>query len=292
MRHLLPALALFAAALAPAGIAPARAADPDPARRPVVYAVPGMDQAEIRAEVPLGRAGKKDLFMDLYYPPGTTDADRLPVLIFVSGGENVRSWLRYQSYGRLAAAHGFVGVIPDKRYQRGWEGTQRGFDDTTMAIRHLRENAAALRIDPNRLGLWTFSAGGRLTAIGLRRDRENIRCLITFYGVLDVSGQIPRTGDRERHGRMLEKFSPVHAVAARGPDAPPVFVARAGRDAPFINGGIDVFVSEAVRHGAPVRLVSYPDGEHGFDGLNDTDESRRIIRDAFIFAADHLGPGR
>ena len=67
-----------------------------------------------------------------------------------------------------------------------------------------------------------------------------------------------------------------------------VFLVRAGKDSPGLNATIERYALEAMWHGAEITLVSYPDGDHGFDGLNDTPESRRIVRDALDFARDHL----
>src|SRR6185369_1308524 len=58
----------------------------------------------------------------------------------------------------------------------------------------------------------------------------------------------------------------------------PVFFVRAGRDNPRLNQGIDQLVAKAVAAGAPWTLVNAPDSHHAFDVLDETEESRRIVR--------------
>jgi len=54
-------------------------------------------------------------------------------------------------------------------------------------------------------------------------------------------------------------------------------VVRAGRDAKALNDSIDAFVAAALARNALVSLINYPAGDHGFEVLNDTDETRRVI---------------
>jgi hypothetical protein len=50
---------------------------------------------------------------------------------------------------------------------------------------------------------------------------------------------------------------------------------------------IDSFVSSALRANAPLTLITYPNGRHAFDALNDTEESRAIIKAAFGLVRAH-----
>jgi hypothetical protein len=72
----------------------------------------------------------------------------------------------------------------------------------------------------------------------------------------------------------------LESLIASGAKQPPVFIARAGKDVAFINNGIDRFVTTGLRLNVPITVVNYADGDHGFDGFNDTPESRAIIKAA------------
>ncbi|HKQ52453.1 MAG TPA: hypothetical protein VJT74_08800, partial [Pyrinomonadaceae bacterium] len=86
------------------------------------------------------------------------------------------------------------------------------------------------------------------------------------------------------------QYSPLHALEAAadsGARLPPIMIARAGKDAPAINSGLDAFAATALRLNVPLTLVNYPAGDHGFDGLNDTPQSRAIIKAALQFVLDN-----
>ncbi|MEU2615610.1 hypothetical protein ABZ570_29150 [Micromonospora sp. NPDC007271] len=57
-------------------------------------------------------------------------------------------------------------------------------------------------------------------------------------------------------------------------------MARAGLDRPEILGPTEEFLAAAAALGSSVRLVDVPEGRHGFDALDDTDQSRDAVRAA------------
>ena len=282
-----------------------RAQNRDPSKIPVVYSVPGMDQAIVRSGVVFDTSSATPLAFDAYLPRGLRKGERRPAIVFISGGERVRHWRWFITWGQLAAAHGLVGIVPDKRYPRGLDGTRAGFDDTEKLLAFLQTQGDTLGVDPQRICLWTFSAGGRLTAVGLQPDKYNgpagtgqagmpalpgsVRCLVSFYGVLDMSGELSSVSNEADRETLLRHYSPVQSLeslVASGAKSPPVFIARAGKDGAFINNGIDRFTSAALRLNVPITVVNYADGDHGFDGFNDTAQSRAIIAAALRFVQE------
>jgi acetyl esterase/lipase len=258
----------------------------DPAKVPVVYRVPKMEQAVVRAGVVFDSSSPSPLSLDAYIPRGLRRGERRPAIIFVSGAERVREWRWFVTWGQIAAAHGFIGVVPDKRYRRGLEGIRTGFEDTESLLKFLQTQSDRFNIDPERICLWTFSAGGRLTSIGFRSNAPAVKCVVSFYGVLDISAELAGVSSQSDREALLKQLSPLHALealVARGSKSPPVFIARAGRDNPSLNAGIDQFAAGALRLNAPLTLFNYADGDHGFDGVNDTSQSRAIIEAALRF---------
>ena len=264
---------------------------PDPATVSIVYRDPRMTKAVVRAGIVFDASTPTPLALDAYLPRGLRRGERRPAIVFVSGAERVRHWRWFVTYGQLAAAHGMVGIIPDKRYTRGFDGTRAGFEDTEKLLSFLRSQAD-LGVDPERMCLWTFSAGGRLTAVGLQPNGPAIRCIVSFYGMLDMSGEVPReTGEADRD-TLMKRYSPVQALEsliASGRKSPPIFVARAGKDSAVLNNGIDRFASAALRLNVSLTLVNYDEGDHGFDGLNDTAQARAIIKAAMQFVLEQTG---
>jgi len=264
----------------------------DPAKTPVVYTVPGMTQAVVRANVVFDNSQTTPLAFDAYIPLDLRKGELRPAIVFISGAERVRQWLWFVTWGQLAAAHGMIGIVPEKRYQRGLDGLRTGAADTEKLLAFLRTQADSLGVDPARICLWTFSAGGRLTSVGLQSDKTNaqaVRCLVSFYGVPDMSGEVSSIGNEAEREAFLKRYSPVQALEsliASGAKPPPVFLARAGKDVAFINNGIDRFVATGLRLNVPITLMNYADGDHGFDGVNDTPESRAIIKAALLWVQE------
>ena len=262
-----------------------------PSEVSIVSRVPGMERAVVRRDVVFDGSVTPPLAFDAYLPRAARAGERLrPAIVFVSGAERVRHWRWFVTWAQLAAAHGVVGVVPDKRYQRGFDGLRAGFGDTEKLLAHLRTGGERLGIDPERICLWTFSAGGRLTAVGLKAGAPPVSCLVVFYGVVDLAQEFSAVADEKQRETLLRQYSPLHALesaAGSGARLPPIMIARAGKDAPSINSGIDAFAAAALRLNAPLTVVNYPEGDHGFDGLNDTPQSRAIIKTALQFVLDN-----
>jgi acetyl esterase/lipase len=263
----------------------------DPAKIPVVYRVPGMERAVVRRGVVFDNSPAGPLAFDAYIPRGLRRGERRPDIVFISGAERVREWQWFVTWGQLAAAHGLIGIVPDKRYPRSFEGIRSGFEDTEKLLAFLRSNGGQLGVDPQGICLWTFSAGGRMTSAGLQPTTRGVKCLVSFYGVLDVSGEVPAATSGAERESLVKRYSPLHAMealVASGGKSPPIFIARAGRDnIPVINVGIDRFAAAALRLNVPLTVANYPEGAHGFDGVNDTPESRAVIKAAIAFAREH-----
>ena len=264
-----------------------------PSEVSIVSRVPGMERAVVRRDMVFDNSITPPLAFDAYLPRAMRSGERLrPAIVFVSGAERVRHWRWFVTWGQLAAAHGIVAVVPDKRYQRGFDGLRNGFEDTEKLLAYLRANGGRLGIDPERICLWTFSAGGRLTSVGLRAGAPPVRCLVVFYGVVDLAQEFSTVTDEKQRATLLRQYSPLHALeaaAGAGARLPAIMIARAGKDAPSINSGIDAFAAAALRLNAPLTVVNYPEGDHGFDGLNDTPQSRAIIKAALQFVIDNTG---
>jgi acetyl esterase/lipase len=211
-----------------------------PVNTKLVTHVAGMGKVSVREGVAFKKVDGGDLLMDIYAPPA---GGARPAVVLVSGGTRVRDWGLYKDYGRIIGASNLVAVIPDKRYE-GQQSMEHGAQDTLDVVAHLRQNAAAYGIDPKRLCLWTFSAGGSLAQVGL--DPANgIACVVAFYG--------------------LGQAGPKIAMQQHAAAMPPMLLVRAGRDSAGLNNAIDVFAGAALALNAPVTVLNYPNGMHAFE---------------------------
>ena len=98
-----------------------------------------------------------------------------PLLIYVHGGGfSGGDWeLSKNNNGLVSRANSNGYAVASVGYllmgQSGWSGGQRAFpenvEDVLAAVRHLRANAAAYHIDPDKFAVSGFSAGAYMTAI-------------------------------------------------------------------------------------------------------------------------------
>jgi acetyl esterase/lipase len=208
--------------------------------------------------------------LDLYLP---AESHPRPAVVFVHGGPvpadqrpTPRDWPVYRGYGSLVAARGAVGAMLDHRLH-GVDAYPVAAADVAAAVEAVRADP---RVDGDRLALWFFSGGGLLLADWLHTPPDWLRCVAASYPILGVPPGAP----------VDARFRPAEAVADAG--NLPVVLTRVGRERPPIAATVEEFVAAARACGARLTVVDVPDGQHAFDILDDTDESR----DAIIRAAD------
>ena len=232
----------------------------------VVLRVPGTERVTVRKDLPYKAAESRELKLDLYLPAELERGARRPAVVFINGvGDSpdspLKEWGAYRSWGRLVAASGWIGVTFEAR---GPADASR--PDIRDLFLYLRTKGRELGIDPDRLAAWVCS-GNVISGLPFLMDdagpNSGIRAVVVYYG----------SGDAARLRKDL-----------------PLYFVRAGRDNPQLNDRIDRLFARALGEGAPWTLVNAPSSHHAFDVLDETDESRRIVRDTLAFFAEHLAP--
>lgn len=256
----------------------------------VLFRLPGMEAVAVRRDLPYQSAGDAKLAMDVYSPPGLQPGDRRPAVVFVHGlvppGSQPQRMGVFLSLGELAAAAGFVGVTFNHRF----DSPQRLADaagDVADLLARVRQDAEDLHVDAERLAVWAFSAGGPTLAPLLAERPPWLRAVVAYYALLDI--QTPPPGQEDTLGpEMRRRFSPAAQLGPGARPAPPLLVARAGLDHPFLNAAVDRFVQEALSHNSPLTLLNHPGGRHGFEILDDDARTHEILACTFEFLKRQL----
>ena len=264
---------------------------PDFVRRRVVYTLPGMDLVRVERNRAYREVAGSRLEMDVYSPAEAARGAALPVVILIHGGPvpagaSAKNMGVFLSYGELLAASGLMAVAFSHRFYAA-SALAEAAGDVAAAVTHARDHAEELGIDRDRVALWAFSGGGPLLSPALRERWPFVRAIAAYYAALDLQVPAPGAGSAITDETRRE-FSPLHHLAAAGEQTPPLFVARAGRDNPWLNASIDRFVQEAIARNAPLELMTHPAGQHGFDILDDDDRSREIIARTLDFLKRRL----
>ncbi len=255
----------------------------------VVYHVPGMDAVTVQRDMSYG-PDDETARMDVYAPADVRPGTRLPGIVFIHGGPVpahlrplAKDWGIYTSYGALAAAAGFIGVTFNHRYH-GLTDLAQAAGDIQAALGYLRDQAEALHLDADRLALWAFSGGGLHLSATLREQPAYVRCLVAYYARMDLR---PRDSEwlRDLPDATIAAFFTIEALRAAGTVVTPLLIARAGQDT---NGSLDAFIAEALTRNMTLDVLNHPQGQHGFDYLNDDARSRAIIAHTLDFVQTHL----
>jgi acetyl esterase/lipase len=153
--------------------------------------------------------------------------------------------------------------------------------DAQQALRFVRQQAARYNLNPERIGLMGFSAGGHLAAwagtsfarpVGDNPGSASVRpaFLVLLYPVISFSDSLKHGGSRDNllgkspSVEMVRQYSNELQVTAR---TPPTFLVHTQDDNVVpVNNSI-VFYQACLRHGVPAEMHLYPRGGHGF-GLN------------------------
>ncbi|HLG59148.1 MAG TPA: alpha/beta hydrolase [Vicinamibacterales bacterium] len=264
----------------------------DLAAKTVLYSMPGTEQVIVRRDEPYRVTESGPLTMDLYYPHGAAPGTRLPALVIVFGYSDIgypnMLGCRFKemgmtvSWARLFAASGMVAVVYTNRQPA---------EDVDAVLQSLRENAARLGIDENRIGLWAGSGNVPLALSLLMQDeREYLKCAALCNGfLLDLDGA---TGVAE--AQKTYRFA--NPCAGKSVDDVrsdvPLFIVRSGQDQfGGVNESIDNFMPRAVRRNVPVTFVNHAPAPHGFDVFHDSDTTREIVRQILGFMQCHLSAG-
>jgi Flp pilus assembly protein TadD len=230
----------------------------------VVETTKATERVRVVHDLPFKTVADRVLGMDVSYPPDVPTRTHRPAVVFVNGvgdrpgAAKLRTWGQYTSWPRLLAASGLIAVTFDAR------GEEANLEDVRDAFAYVRAHAAELSIDASRIGAWACSANVRSAlALLTAADAPKLQVAVLYYGAGEV---------------------------AAVPAEPPVLLVRAGRDRPAMNEQIDRLAAQAVAANAPWTVINLPGAHHGFDVLDDNDESRVAIRRTIAFLTDRLDP--
>jgi acetyl esterase/lipase len=259
-------------------------------KKPVVYRIPGVG-ATVRRNVEYSTTDAGPLTMDLYYPADSKAGAQLPAVVFVHGYSDagvgmpkvlgwppLKEWAMFTSLGQLAAASGIVAVTYTNREPAA---------DLVALLQHIRQNAAALSIDENRIGLYACSGHVPLALFALMHGGPaHLKCAVLSCGfMLDLDGST-------RIADMAKQFGFVTPAAGKSvddvPEGVPLFIVRASQEQfPHLNDTLERFVAKALARNLPITVVNHQ-GPHGFEIMQDSENARETIRQMLRFLTFHL----
>jgi acetyl esterase/lipase len=175
-------------------------------------------------------------------------------------------------------------IMPDKRIGP--------LQDAQRALQLVRENAAKWNIDPAKVGIMGFSAGGHLAAtasthfdkavidnaskISLRPDFS-----ILIYPVISLTDSLAHMGSRNNligknatWDNILEYSNEMHVNA----QTPPAFLVHASDDKGVKAENSVKYYEELLKNNVPAEMHLYQKGGHGFGMNNKTTNDKWMER--------------
>lgn len=164
--------------------------------------------------------------------------------------------------------------------------------DVQRAIQLVRENAKEWNVDPERVGIMGFSAGGHLAStasthfdqayidnpagINLRPDFS-----LLGYPVISFLDSVGHIGSRNNligeapEETQILRFSNDRRV---NQGTPPAFLVHAKNDGAVPVANSQLYAEALRRNGIPVEVFLYEEGGHGFGMNNPTSEEKWLDR--------------
>ena len=224
--------------------------------------------------------------------PETAAQRRTAVIIFPGGGYHINA-IKHEGLDIAKKLNEWGVAAFVLKYRIPNEATMinkeiGALQDAQQAIRMVRENAAKWKIDPNKIGIMGFSAGGHLASTAATHFKTpvledaqdaNLRpdFLVLGYPVISFSDSIGHLGSRENllgkspSRQQIREYSNELQVT---PETPPTFIIHAGDDKGVLPANSIAFYESLLKQNVPSELHIYERGGHGFGMDNPTTEEK------------------
>lgn len=164
--------------------------------------------------------------------------------------------------------------------------------DVQQALRLVRSQASKYNLNPDRIGVMGFSAGGHLAAtaathfdkpVGSNPGSESVRPAFSMliYPVISFSDSLMHKGSRDNlvgataSAAQIKEYSNELRVTAQ---TPPTFLVHAEDDKVVPVQNSLVYYQALTRHNVPAEMHLYPKGGHGFGMNNSTTQDQWMER--------------
>jgi acetyl esterase/lipase len=193
----------------------------------------------------------------VYLPPKQTATGA--AVVIAPGGSHVELWVDHEGYAvaKWLSEHGVAGFVLKYRLARepgsSYTVERNSLPDMQRAIRLLRSRAAEWGVDPERVGVMGFSAGGDVAA----------RAATQFdAGNAAAADPIDRQSSKPAFQALIYPGLPQDLPVSK--DEPPAFLLCGEDDRPAISEGLPALFIQTKHAGLPAELHVYTGVEHGF----------------------------
>jgi acetyl esterase/lipase len=240
---------------------------------------PAVDTGNLRVEkdIVFGKGGSMDLTLDVYQPPTGVTPKRMAIIHLFGGGFFVGN--KNAGYivndARALGARGYTNISANYRLQTqgSWPAQ---IHDVKAAIRWTRANAARLGIEPNRIVVAGYSAGGMLSLMAAgtngRKEFEGDGGNAGVSSDVNASvGVYPLASAQTAGGLFPQGQATPENIAAASPTtyisdkfAPTIFIHGTKDGTIPVASSVDFF-TRLHALGVPTTLTLVQGADHAFD---------------------------
>jgi acetyl esterase len=235
----------------------------------------------------------------VFKPERKSNAPHPAIVFFFGGGWANGSPAQFEHHCRYLASRGMVAIAADYRVaSRHGVKAVDCVRDAKSAIRWVRQHAAELGVDPERIVAAGGSAGGHLaacTAVLKEFDEPDedpsisskpaalvlFNPALSFTARVDAAAKKRMAGFAKRLGVEPARLSPADHVDG---DTPPTLVLIGTED--FLRGGVEQFAANMEHANQRCEVKWYEGREHGFfNARRSREDSRATIEEMDRFLA-------
>jgi acetyl esterase/lipase len=219
------------------------------------------------------RIGKVQVPQIEVYLPNKKSATGQAVIICPGGGYSI---LAYDWEGTDIAkffnAHGIAAFVLKYRLPDSLSSTSPDklpLLDAKQAMRVVRSHAVEWNVNPNKIGIMGFSAGGHLASTLSTHFEEETKpnFSVLIYPVISMDKNIAHMGSRNnligKHpsDAMIKLYSNELQITNQ---TPPTFIVHANDDSAVPVENSLYYYQALKKNGVPAEMHIYPTGGHGF----------------------------
>ena len=263
-------------------------------------------EVNITPDVVYGHKAGLAMTLDVFTP--TADANGAGILFMVSGG-----W--YSSWSPPEQLQGIFKPLTDKGFTvfAVRHGSSPQFSipevvaDVRRSVRYIRKNAEQFQIDPQRLGVFGYSAGGHLSLmLGTASDAgaadakdpidqqsDRVSAVVAFVAPTDLRIMVTDAPERlpayanfpalDLDIKAAEDYSPLVHVTS---DDPPTLLLAGDKDELVPIQHSREILAAFEKAEVPCQLVEFPGAGHGFAG----DDAQKATQHMVEWFEKYLAP--
>ncbi len=225
-----------------------------------------------------------ELHLSIYFPQGIKKGDAKPAIIyFFSGAFLTGSPAQFEPHCQYFASRGIVAIAADYRViKRNGGNALNCIYDAKSAVRYVREHAAELNVDPNKIIVSGGSAGAFLAltcAIDDPKwqdatDNTSISCkpnamilLNPVVNAMEHNFRIEKFKDNATDSLDASHAKEVDPLTHITAGMPPMIMFHGTADKISGYNFVEQYHKEYVAAGNQCDLISYKDQKHGFTAV-------------------------